>query len=334
MKILRAVTGLLSALALVGGLGAQTFNVGSSLWGSGGSFAGTASAGSLLASGSPNGIYYGTAQPDSNTFVFGLVNTSTPTGATSQYNLSSAMAAGTSITLAFTGLTARPDYIAYTGGPLTAYAYNSSTGTLSLTTNLVNPGASASDPTSSTLLSSFGLMIVTGSSHNFQGTVFQTGMFWDDVSPLANYSGTNFFAGVNADGINGQTASFYAYLPMAFLQANGVTEPDDAQAIVQKSAGSGAVLSNLTVDIYSPANPGFTGQSTTWSYIGPSGFNFDGAAGNDDFVLATYTNSSWSDANLGLVAVPEPATVALTFGSLALLTALWRRRALNNATMR
>lgn len=335
MKTMRAAVVTFVALAVASLVSAQTFNFGSSSWGTGGTFSGTASGGSLLASGTtPNGIYYGTSQPDANTFVLGLVNTSSPTGLTSQYNLSGAMAAGTSITLAFTGLTARPDYIAYTGGSLTSYSYNSTSGTLTLTTSLVNPVASASDATSNTLLSAFGLMIVTGSSRNFNGTVFQTGMFWDDVDPLANYSGTNYVAGVNANGINGQTASFYAYLPTAFLQANGITEPDDAQAIVQKSTGAGIVLSNLTIDIYAAANPGFTGQSTTWNYIGASSFNFDGVAGNDDFVLATYTNASWSDANMGITAVPEPSTYAAIFGSLALLTALWRRRALNNAPMR
>jgi hypothetical protein len=335
MKFPRAVTVALASLAVAGFALAQTFTPTGSSWGSAGSFSGTASGGALVDGATPNGIYYGTAQPDANTFVFGLVNTSTPTGATSQYNLSSAMAAGTSVTLQFTGLTSRPDYIAYTGGPLTAYNYNAAAGTLSLTTNLVNPVASASDPTSATLLSSFGLMIVTGSAHNFNGTVFQTGMFWEDVSPLASYSGTSFLAGVNADGINGQTASFYAYLPMAFLQANGISQPDDTRAVVQKSTGSAVVLSNLVLDIYAAANPGFTGQSTTWNYAGASSFNLDGTAGSDDFVLATYTNSSWSDGNIGVAsAIPEPSTYALAFGSLALLTALWRRRALNNATMR
>ena len=326
MKILRAVAAFVFALALVGGLGAQSFSVGSSLWGANGTFAGSSSGGALLVGGStPNGIYFGTAQPDANTFVFGLVNTSTPTGATSQYNVSSAMPAGTMISLAFTGITTRPDYIAYTGGALTAYNYNAGAGTLTLTTNLVNPVASASDPTSTTLLSTFGLMIVSGSAHNFGGTVFQTGMFWEDVAPLASYTGTNYLAGVNASGINGQTASFYAYLPLSYLQANGIDQPDAARAVVQKSSGDGIVLNNLVLDFYTSANPMFAGQSTTWNYAGPSAFNLDGTAGNDDFVIATYTNASWSDANMGIAAVPEPATYAVLFG-LAAFVAVWRRR--------
>ncbi|MBA3849809.1 MAG: hypothetical protein C0502_07410 [Opitutus sp.] len=313
-------------MALTGTVAAQTFNLAGSSWGSGGTFSGSSSAGTLLTSGlTPSGAYFGTAQPDANTFVFGLANTATPTGATSNYNISSALPAGTSLTLTFTGISSVPDYIAYTGGPLTAYSYNSGTQTLTLTTNAVNPVASASDPTSATLLSAFGLMIVTGSSRNFSGTVFQTGMFWEDVSPLANYSGTSYVAGVNASGINGQTASFYAYLPMAFLQANGITQPDGAQAVVQKSTGAGIVLSNLTIDIYAGSNPGFTGQTTTWNYLGASGFDFNGG-GSDDFVRATYTNSSWSDANMGITAVPEPSTYAALLGALALSVTFRRRR--------
>jgi hypothetical protein len=125
-------------------------------------------------------------------------------------------------------------------------------------------------------------------------------------------------------------------LPASYLSANGINAPDDARAVVQKTGGATpVVLNNLTIDIYGPANPGFVGQSTPWNYIGASSFDFDGDGVADDFVVATYTNSSWSDANIGLAsAVPEPATYAAALGTLALLTALWRRRACNNATMR
>lgn len=316
-------------------LSAQTLSTGSSSWGSGGVFQGTSDGGQLFTSGmSFSGAYYGAVQPDANTYVFGLVNSASPS-ATGDYNVSSSVAAGTSLTLTFTGLSSTPDYIAYTGGALTSYSYNA--GTLSLTASTINPVASLSDTTGNTLGSVFGLMIVSGSSHNFNGTVFRTDMYWDDLNPLQNYSGTNYVAGLNAAGVTGQTATFYAYLPMAFINAQGITQPDDAIARFQKSGVSGVDLSGLSVDIYSASNPGFTGQTTTWSYAGASGFNFDGTAGNDDFVLATYANNSWSDGNIGIAAasaVPEPSTYAALFGSLALLTALWRRRAINNATMR
>lgn len=336
MKTLRLVTVVVGALALGQAAPAQTFNAASSSWGTGGTFqvGGSPDGGVLLANGTtPNGLYFGSAQPDANTFVFGLTSAANITS-TANYNLSGALAAGTNLTLTFSGVNSRPDYIAYTGGALTAYSYNSTAKTLTLSTNTVDPVASASDPTSNLLQSTFGLMIVSGSAHNFAGTVFQTGMFWDDVSPLANYSGTSFLAGVNANGINGQSASFYAYLPTSFLGAAGITEPDHARAVVQKSTGSGTVLNNLSIDIYAAASPSLPAQQTTWLYRGASQFDFNGG-GNDDFIVATYTNSSWSDANMGIVvAVPEPATWTALLGSLALLTALRRRRAKNNATMR
>lgn len=337
MKTTRVVRWAASIMLAAGGvLSAQTLSLGGSSWGSGGSFQGTSSGGQLFTSGmSFSGAYFGSVQPDANTYVFGLVNTASPTGIASNYNVASSLAAGTSITLTFTGLSSTPDYIAYTGGALTSYSYNA--GTLTLTASTVDPVASASDTTGNTLGSAFGLMIVSGTAHNFSGTVFRTDMYWDDINPLQNYSGTNYVAGLNAAGQNGATASFYAYLPMAFINAQGVTQPDDAVARLQKSGMAGVDLSGLNIDIYSSSAPAFGTQTTSWSYAGVSVFNFDGTAGNDDFVLATYTNSSWSDGNIGLAlasSVPEPSTYAAILGSLALLTALWRRRALNNAPMR
>lgn len=328
MKTTRAWSAVaLGCLLATGSVCAQTFSLGSSSWGSGGTFQGSASGGSLLTSGlSASGAYFGTSQPDANTYVFGLVNTSSPTGAIAEYNLAStSLTAGTSLSLTFTGLSSLPDYLAYTGGALTAYSYSS--GTLTLTLSTVNPVASASDTTGATLGSVFGLMIVNGSSRDFSGTVFRTDMFWDDLNPLANYAGTTFVAGLNAAGQNGVTATFNAYLPMAFLSANGITSPAAAEARLQKSGQSGVLLSSLDLDIYASANPGFAGEGTVWSYAGTSAFNLDGTAGNDDYVLATYGNASWSDGNIGITAVPEPAAWAALLGTVALLWTARRRRA-------
>jgi len=339
MKTMRVVWSVVASLAWVATVSGQAmFSTSSSNWGAGGTgtFSGTATGGALLANGTtPNSIYYVAGTPDANTAYFALVNNPTPTNVASDFNVNSTMAAGTAITVTFTGIAVRPDYVAYTGGALTAYSYNAAAGTLTLAANLVDPVASASDPTSTTLRSTFGVLIKSGTALNFSGTVFQTGMYFNDVAPLATYAGTNYVAGVNASGINGQTASFYAYLPVGFLGTYGITQPDDARAVVQKTGGvTPIVLSNLSVDIYGPGVPTFSTQSTPWTYVGPSTFDFNGDGVADDFIVATYTNSSWSDANIGLVAaVPEPATYVTLFGIFALLTAL-RRRALNNAPMR
>jgi len=333
MKIIRGWAGIAIGLGLAAASPAQTLDVTHSSWGTGGTFQGDQTGGLLYSGVTSTGVYFGTAQLDANTFAFGLASASTPTTA-AHYDVA-AIGANTSVTLTFTGLSSVPKYIAYTGGALTSYSYSG--GTLSLTASTVNPVASASDTTGSALTSAFGLMIVTGGSYNFNGTVFRTDMYWRDVNPLQNYAGSTYVAGLNAAGQNGAAASFYAYLPSAFLAANGLNQPDDAVARLQKSAGAGVTLGGLNFDIYAGSNPGFTGQSTSWSYAGTSAFNFDGTAGNDDYVLATYTNSSWSDGNIGIAlasSIPEPSTYAALLGSLALLTALWRRRALNNAPMR
>lgn len=334
MKTMRLWAGASIVLGLATVATCQTLDLSNSSWGTGGTLQGTSSGGLLYSGLTSTGVYFGTSQPDANTFLFGLTNSATPT-TTANYNVSSAVSANTALTLTFTGLSAVPKYIAYTGGALTSYSYNS--GTLTLTASTINPVASASDPTGNTLSSAFGLVIVTGGSFNFSGTVFRTDMYWGDITPLQSYGGSNFVAGVNAAGQNGATATFYAYLPMAFINAQGITQPDDAIARLQKNGQAGVNLSGLVLDIYSPVAPTFGTQSTTYYYHNSTSLNFDGTAGNDDYVLATYANNSWSDGNIGIAAasaVPEPATYAALFGSLALLTALWRRRAINNAPMR
>lgn len=296
-----------------------------SSWGTGGFFSGTSASGSLLTGlEAPSGAYYGASQPDANTYVFGFVNTMTPTGAPAEYNLASTLVtAGTALHLTFTGLTAIPDYIAYTGGALTGYSYGS--GTLSLTVSAVDPVASASDSTGGVLGSAFGLMIVSGSAHNFSGTVFRTDLFWDDINPLAGYAGTNFAAGLNVAGQNGVTATFNAYLPTDFLSSQGVFSPADCEARLQKDGVASAIISGLTRTVFVPTNPGFPNEGTVWTYGGASTFDFNGVAGADNYILATYANSDWSNGDIGIAAVPEPPTYALVLSGLALF-AVWRRR--------
>ncbi|MBI2518012.1 MAG: hypothetical protein HYV95_14000 [Opitutae bacterium] len=310
-----------TSLVLAAVLHAQiSLDTSNSNWGTGGMFSAGAMFTSLEA---PSGAYYGGNLVDANTYVFGLVNTPTPTGIPGDYNLASTLVtAGTSLQLTFTGLTAVPDYIAYTGGALTAYSYNA--GTLALTVSTIDPVASASDPAGTVLGSSFGLMIVTGSALNFSGTVFRADMFWDDINPLANYSGTDFVAGLNAAGQNGVAAAFSAYVPMTFLNAHGINAPDDVEARLQKDGQASILLGGLSIAVFTPTNPGFPDEGTVWNYGGVPTLDFDGVAGNDNYVLATYTNSNWSNGNIGLSAVPEPPVYVLLLGALSWL-AWWRR---------
>lgn len=324
---------VVTAAALVAAvfLQAQVFVPGSSTWDSGRTFVGTGAGGQTLTAGPEVGAFYGASQPDANTYVFGFVNTNSGTGSggifqTSDYNLASTvLTAGTALDLVFTGLSAAPRYIAYTGGALSGYNFNAGTGTLTLSASTQNPVASASDPTGATLASAFGLMLVTGGAHDFGSSVFRSDMFWDDITPLAGYTGTNFVAGLNAAGQDGATATFYAYLPMAFLGAQGISSPADCEARLQKDGVGSAVISGITREVFTPSNPGFANEGSIWSYGGASAFDFDGTVGADNYVLASYSNSSWSNGDIGIAAVPEPATSALALGILVLLGALHRR---------
>jgi hypothetical protein len=265
--------------------------------------------------------------------VFGFTKTTSPS-TFNDYNLTGTDlgTAGTTLNLKFTGVTAAPKYVAYSGGALTGYVYNSVAQTLTISASTVNPTGSSSNnlPASGSV---FGLVIGTGGAVDYQGTVFGTNMYWNDLATMSAYAGISPLTGLNANGIAGSTATFYAYLPLSYLSSIGINSPAAAQAIVQKADGSNLTLA-LSTTIYAPSDPGFAGGG--YSYGGVSLFDFNGGVSGsevDNYALAQYANGSWSPANIGLNAIPEPATYAVLFGSLALLAA-WRRRALNNASMR
>lgn len=149
-------------------------------------------------------------------------------------------------------------------------------------------------------------------------------MYWGDMAAEASgYSGDSPIAGINADGLNGTSATFVAHLSVGFLQANGINSPNDCIALVQKSGGN----YNITIvrELHASSN---TFGDVGYTYEGASTFDLYGS-GNDDYVKATYSNSVWSAGNIGITAVPEPSTYALIMGALSLvgLVAHRRRRA-------
>jgi hypothetical protein len=262
---------------------------------------------------------YGGGSVAGGNFVFGFSNIG-GVPAFANYNLGSTdLTAGITLSLVFTGVTAAPKYVAYTGGTLTSYAYNSGTQTLSITASTVATATSASG----TLSSAFGLMIVN-SGADFGGTVFRSNGYWGDIAPLASgYSGGDLLvkAGVNFNGVAGNSVAFDAYLPASFLSSVGLNQPADGVATIQKP---GSVTNLLTTTTYfGPVDPGFPGGGYT--YGGGSNYDFNGG-GTDPFILASYSNSSWSDGNIGISAVPEPSTYAAILGVAALGVAAIRRR--------
>lgn len=331
MKTNRGLIGTVALLSLAGPAAAQiSFDLTNSKWGASdaNSFydASYMSSGLVMTTSSPGGTTaFGQVQSITDGYVFGFANT-VPGVTVAPYNLSSTgLTAGTSLHLVFTGFSAAPKYIAYTGGSLSGYSYNSGTGTLTLNVSTINPVASGSDPAGSTLNSVFGMKITTTGSFNYTGTVFRSDMWWGDINPMnLSYAGISPAAGVNASGVDGTLATFDAYFPASFLTGIGINQPSDAMAFVRKSDGSGINLP-LAREFFAAGglDPAYSGGNYTFG--GLSGFDFNGG-GSDDFAVFTYTNSSWSEGNIGISAIPEPGTYALGAGTAALVLAFIRRR--------
>jgi hypothetical protein len=192
----------------------------------------------------------------------------------------------------------------------------------------VNPVPSAVDPSGDLLQSAFGVIIETGGAYDLGGAVFQTDMFWADLAAMdAGFSGSAPLAGLLADGINGSAAAFAAHLPMSFLADAGISAPADVAAIVQKADGT---VHNLATGLTLYTPPGVTEDPALpgggYTFGGESTYDFDGDGTDDAYLLATYANSNWSEANIGIAAVPEPAAYALIAGAVILASGFWRRR--------
>lgn len=328
MNSTRACFAVAALLLLPAQATAQSFSIASSKWGASNanSFYDASvmlsTPGLVMSTATPGGTTaFGMVQSITDGYVFGFANT--VPGAVSTYNLASTgLTAGTSLHLVFTGFSAAPKYIAYTGGGLTGYSYNGGTLTLDVTT--INPVASGCDPTGNTLASVFGMKIATSGSFNYTGTVFRSDMWWGDINPMnLSYTGSPA-AGVNASGVNGVLATFNAYMPTSFLGGMGIAQPADAAAYIQKSSGAGINLP-LAQTFFDTGglDPGFS--NGTYTFGGTSNFDFNGG-GSDNYAIFTYANSSWSDGNIGIAAIPEPGTFALGAGLLVLSLVALRRR--------
>ncbi len=302
-------------------LGQITFSTAGSSW-AGNSFY-DIGGGTVRTDSTPDGTTaYAAGAVNGTQFVFGFAK-EVPAN-TGSYDLSSTdLTVGTALTLTFTGFSALPRYVAYTGGSLTGYTFNSGTGQLTLSATTINPVASAADSTGTTLNSAFGLIIETGGSHDFQGAVFRTDGYWGDVATLnGSYPGQLPLAGVNFDGVEGTSVAFDAYLTIEFLNSIGINSPAECAAYLQKAGVSNYLEITRQLFGYTGVDPLVSG---VYTFGGASTLDFN-SGGVDNYLVASYTNDSWSAGNIGVTAVPEPSAYALLAGLGVLGLVCWRRR--------
>lgn len=254
-------------------------------------------------------------------FVFGFAK-EIPTS-TASYDLAATdLGVGTSLTLVLTGFTALPKYVAFTGGALTGYSFSTSTGQLTLSATTVNAVPSFSVASGNTLGSAFGLVVETGGVYDFGGSIFRTDGYWNDLAPLnGSYDGSLPLAGVNFNGTAGSSATFDAYLTVEYLASIGINTPAECNAYLQKQNSSLALSITRQLFTTNGFDPDLPGGGYTW---GESTFDIDGGGLADNYILATYSNASWSEGNIGVV--PEPSTSALLALSAAGLGAHALRR--------
>lgn len=171
---------------------------------------------------------FGGGNNQGGVFTFGFVNTGAPSPSFGDTELAATpLVAGTTLTLYFDkSATDRVNYVAVVGDPNAPVTYELiSTTRIKVVANVVDPVLSASGDNNA----AFGLVIdyQNVAALDFKQAVFVTNMHHYDVSPPVTRP--NGAAGINANGSNGTTATFRAYLPAGFLTSIGLTDPADCK---------------------------------------------------------------------------------------------------------
>ena len=259
--------------------------------------------------GDPNTTYAGggSAPPDfvpsgsnGNAYGFCLLPTTSDPASTNpnNFNIGSNYGSTGNVTFNFTGVT-NLDFIAYTGGELEEYSYDSTASTLSITISAVTAAGSENNPDGGQKL--LGMVITTGSNTGFGGAVFRTDMYWGDVKMQlsdSSYGNTSDFPGSNFSGNDGDMVNFDYYINQSVLENLNqfpVTDIDQCSFRFTKADGT-IVYPAINVEYYTT-----DGNGTVWNNNEPadgiSTFDFDGDGTVDNYVNASVQNDSWSSAN-------------------------------------
>ena len=257
----------------------------------------------------PNTTYAGggSAPPDfvpsgsnGNAYGFCLLPPSSDPASTNpnNFNIGSNYGSTGNVTFNFTGVT-NLDFIAYTGGELEEYSYDSTASTLSITISAVTAAGSENNPDGGQKL--LGMVITTGSNTGFGGAVFRTDMYWGDVKMQlsdSSYGNTSDFPGSNFSGNDGDMVNFDYYINQSVLENLNqfpVTDIDQCSFRFTKADGT-VVYPAINVEYYTT-----DGNGTVWNNNEPadgiSTFDFDGDGTVDNYVNASVQNDSWSSAN-------------------------------------
>lgn len=193
------------------------------------------------------------------------------------------------------------DFIAYTGGLLSKYNYNSSTKKLSISFSAVSVAASGTNLTGGQVL--LGMVLVTNQGTGFGGAVFRTDLFWGDIKMQQtatgsfSYGDTSNFPGSNFFGKDKSLIHFDFYISqnvLVGLNQYPVTELDKCTFTFTKSDGT-QIIPAKSVKYYTT-----DGQATSWGGTqidGTSNFDFNGDGTKDNYVNVSVSNDSWSSAN-------------------------------------
>ncbi|MDE0820725.1 MAG: PepSY-like domain-containing protein, partial [Opitutales bacterium] len=256
--------------------------------------------------------------------LYTLVFTNTQPGdsapSAAEGNLASTdLVAGTTLSLTFTYEFGPIRYIGLNGAELTSFTHTEpdweNDGSFTITVKTVNPPASTSDPDGTVVESSFGMIVEMGGEYWYDGAIFMTDVFWSDMSQPKYTSPWEPVAAFNIAGQDGAAANFTAYLPINLIQGQfEVWRPQDLSAAVLKSDGSMAFIAGSTDDGSMPT----TGSSWTLTpYEGerpgpgqPAGggpvelaasfIDFNGNGHKDPLLVVSFSNDSWSDADIQL----------------------------------